>query len=215
METPPKKKIRMPPYKGLRPPPRSRNVLPVWAVTALSLSGFLTIAAIGIDAYILSHPAKDSTIAKTPADLLLAVTTATNRYVDPQKKFSIAKPAGWTVRFGDDGSDFDAKLEGPDRLVLYVVAADAPGETMENLKKTFADMEQNEGRATHITETTFHGLPAISRFTRMDLNALRSLDFLSGETSFHLMGLIPREEFDSHRAVIEALMETLQPGAQH
>jgi hypothetical protein len=213
----PKIKIKLPPYRGITAAPRDRHkVLPVWATTTLALIGFLAIAAFIADVYIVSKRA--ATIAppaRTPADLLLAVTAATNRYHDPQGRFSIAVPQGWTARFGGTNVEYDAKLEGPERLILYVIVGEAPGETIENLKKTFADTEQETGRMTHIEDVKFHDRPAIRRFCRMDIDALRSLDFLVGETSFHLMGIIPREKFETHTPIIDALMETAWPELKH
>ena len=209
----PKKKIRLPPYAGLKPAIRERHrILSPLAIATLVLIGFLAAAAFVTDLYIYSHRVlAPALVAKTPADLFFSVTTATNRYRDPLKRFSIAQPPGWTARFGGTNDDFDAKLEGPDRLELYIVVADAPGETIANLKKTFADTEQETSRMTHIEDAQFQGRPAIRRYCRMDINALRSLDFLVGDTSFHLMAMIPREHFESHSPVVDALMETIQP----
>ena len=208
-----RKKIKLPPYRGLNVSPRERHkVLPPWATTALAIFGFLAIAAFMADMYGFSRQSAVVVVPpKTPAQLLLSITTATNLYHDPQGRFSIAVPAGWTAKYGDTNVEFDAKLEGPERLILYVIVGDAPGETIENLKKTFAETEQETARLTHIEDVTFHGQPAIRRYCRMDTDALRSLDFLVGQTSFHLMGVIPRAQFESHSPVIDALMETIQP----
>lgn len=211
-----RKKIKLPPYRGLQPAANARHkVHPPWITIGLTAFGILAIVAFVADTYNFSRKADAGVVVpKTPADLMLAVTTATNRYVDPDGRFTIAKPAGWNAWYGDTNVEYDARLEGPGRMVLMVVVGDAPGETIDNLKKTFAEMEQDQGRVTHIAETNFHGLRAISRFTRMDLNALRILDFMAtSNTEFHLMGLIPREEYESHVPIMDALIDTLQPAA--
>jgi len=212
----PRKKIRLPPYKGLRPPSFNRHrVLPASIITALTIIGFLTIAAVIVDFYSFAHrPQAQVLVPKTPSELLLAVTTATNRYQDPQGRFSITVPKGWKAMFGGANVEYDAKLEGPDRMFLQVIVAKAPGETLDNLKKTFTNIELETARMTHIEDMQLAGRPAISRFCRMDTVAFRAVDFLVGDTSFHLMGIIPREHFESHRAIIDALIETIQPGPQ-
>ncbi len=211
----PRRKIKLPPYIGMQPPPHLRHKIhPPWLTVGLTVFGFLAIVALFADMFSFSRAVNGvAPVPKAPADLMLAITTTTNRYFDPLHRFSIALPPGWTASFGDSNVEYDAILEGPDRLALQVVIGDAPGETITNLVKSFSDMEQEVNRDTHITVTNFRGLPAISRFTRMDVNALRTLDFLAGtNTEFHLMGIIPREEFDTRRPIIDALIETLQPG---
>lgn len=212
--TGPRKKIKLPPYKGLRPPSFNRQrVLPGRVITALTVVGFLTMAAVVADMYGFARKPRAQALApRTPTELLLAVTTATNRYQDPQGRFSIALPRGWTAAYGGPDVEYDAKLEGPDRLFLQVIVAKAPGETLAHLRVTFSNIEQETARVTHIEDMDFAGRPAIGRYCRMDTVAFRAVDFLVGDTSFHLMGILPREHFATHRPVIDALMETIQPG---
>lgn len=208
------RKVKLPAYQGLRPAARQRHkVLPPWATALLTGVGLFAIIAFMADVYSFSRRPQAQALARIdPARMILAITSATNRYQDPQGRFSIALPPGWTAQFGDDRSEFDAKLEGPDRLRLFIIAAHAPGETMQNLKRVFSDIEQETARQTHIEDLQFQGRPAISRYCRMDVDALRSIDFLVGDTAFHLMAMIPREHFESQRVIVDALMETIRPG---
>lgn len=212
----PRKKIKLPPYVGLRPAPHERHkVLPVWATTGLVLLAVAVILALMADAVFLAKKkAADGVAVRTPAELLLAVTSATNRYVDRDGRFSIAVPKGWTAVYGGPEVEYDAKLNGPDRLVLQVMIGDAPAETLANLKRVFRNVELETMRETHIEDMTFRGQPAISRYCRMDINALRSVDFLHEGRAFHLMALIPRENFVSQRPVVDALMETIEPSTK-
>lgn len=208
-----KKKVKLPSYTGLRPTPIERHkVLPAWATLGLALIGIFVAVAFMADAFVLAKKkAAGAPPGLTPANLLLSVTQATNRYVDRDGRFTIAVPAGWQAVYGGTNVEYDALLTGPDRLRLQVIVGDAPLETLPNLKRVFGDIELETMRNTHIADMTFRGQPAISRYCRMDIDALRCVDFLHEGRAFHLMAQIPRENFESQRAVVDALMETIEP----
>ncbi len=212
---PKRKKIKLPDYKGLRPPPRERVVKthPTWLMMSILAVVLVGAAAFLFDTYRVATRTPDvSTVAKSPAELLLGISSSTNRYVDPLGRFSIGLPAGWQGRFGDTNVEYDALLTGPAKLKLYVMVAQAPGETIDHLKETFRDIEAEERRVMNVAEVSFQGRRAISRSCKVEFEALSSLDFMDGETSFHLMGVTPRELLDSYKPVITALMETLKAG---
>lgn len=211
-------KIKLPEYKGLRPPPRERAVKthPPWLMMSVLAVVLVGVVAFLFDTYRVATRTPDvSTVTKSPAELLLGISSTTNRYVDPLGRFSIGLPAGWQGSFGDTNVEYDALLTGPSKLRLYVMVAQAPGETIDHLKETFRDIEAEERRVMNIAEVSFQGRRAIARSCKVEFEGLSSLDFMDGETAFHLMGVTPRELLDSYKPVITALMETLKAGKSH
>ena len=201
-------KNQLPPLRRAR-----MTVMPGWMTAVLLVLGIAVVVALAVDFYHYAHPNPDSVAAvvvtKSPAEMLLAITTAKDVYRDPKGRFSVAVPGGWQVA-GTPDLGYDLTMEGPNLLWFSVMVTDDAEDSIETLKDKIKAMEQELQRDTHIQERDFKGHRAISRFTRMSLDSLCMIDLLDAGRSFHLVGKIPADEFERGRPVLDALMETFQ-----
>ena len=211
--TPPqRKKIKLPAYRGL-PGGRfdRKGGPPSWVQMSLLAGGILATVAIIADG---THFARVSGVVvkpQTPTDMFLSVSRATDRYVDPDRRFSIALPPGWTWQRKKNDEDYDLTLMGPERMQLAILVMYAPVKTLEELRKDCEETESEQRIVSHIEETKFKGHPAIQRFCRLKLSSFLALDVLAHGTAYHLMGTIPTERFESHRTVLSALIDSFEP----
>lgn len=208
----PRKKIRLPPYRGLRPPPIDRRKRQTsWMQLAMLVGGFVVAAALILDIAQVALARNAVASQRTPTTLMMDISRSTNRYVDRERRFTIAVPPGWTVQQKSGDEDYELTLSGPGKMQLCLLATYAPGKSLADLKKEFAETEADQRIITHIQDVVFKGRPAIQRFCRLKFSSYYALDLVAHGTAFHLMGTIPTDDFASHQPVISALIETFEP----
>ena len=111
-------KVRIPSHSRLHREP-ARAGLPPAVVVCLMLFGLLVVAALILDGkYILQRMAGPKPVADTASGMLVDVATATNRFRDEARAFSIALPDGWRVMNAEETAPYDIRFAGPSLLVI-------------------------------------------------------------------------------------------------
>lgn len=208
----PRKKIKLPPYRGVEAyAPAHLKPHPGWIRITLLAVGVLGTMAVMAD---MMQAAKVKSLApkqQSPTEILMSISRATNRYMDPDHRFSVAVPDGWRWERKKSDEDYDVTFYGPERIEVAMLAIYAPGKTLDELKKEFEETEQDQRIISHIETTTFKGHPAIQRFCRLKLLSFQSLDVLAHGTAYHLMASVSTDHYAELKPVVTAFADTFEP----
>lgn len=190
---------------------RSKGV-PGLVVGSLVLFGLLVIVAIFLDAAgfarRLSQPA--STV-HSAADLVIEMSTSTNRYVDAARAFSIALPPRWSVAPSDMAAPFDVRLAGPHLMGIAIQVTKVPYTSLDTLVGRLQAIERDRGIDTHIERIEFKGYPAARRTSRLTRETVHALDVIAGGCEYHLQFSMPSDLDANYRAVAQAMLDSFEP----
>lgn len=159
-----------------------------------------------------STPGASASRAGTPAGLV------GNNYTDPQGRFTLKVPQGWSVQSASSGIDFEAAPSSALRGAFQIAAEEvgtsitlddyATG-TMDSIKQTVSNYQDVQGG---IQQTTVAGLPARRfDFTGQDgPTNLRAaiIVVMKGTTAYGFLIAAAPEDFDAVFAQAKQFLDT-------
>lgn len=190
----------------------ARAGLPPAVVVSLMVFGLLVVVALILDGkYILTRMAGPRPVSETAPGMLIDVATATNRFRDEARAFSIALPDGWRVMSAEETAPYDIRLAGPSLIFIAVQVTPVRYTSIDVLVGRLRNIEQEEQRDTHIERIAFKGYPGIRRVIHLHRETVFMLDVLAEGREYHLQCGVPVDIEASHRPVVEAMLETFEP----
>jgi len=135
------------------------------------------------------------------------------RYEDPQGRFSLEPPAGWTARNLRDVKLFHAVFDGPRDTSLSIQAAEVPGETEETLWRKVLRVEREMQAETGMRFEYLAGKRVIVREAQLYRNKFLFVDFAEGGYSHHIQFSAPPELYETYKPLIFKVLESYRSGS--
>lgn len=174
--------------------------------------GLLVVGALILDGrYILQRMASPKPIADTAPGMLVDVMTATNRFRDEGRAFSIALPDGWRVMTAEETAPYDIRIAGPSLIFIAAQVTPVRYTSIDVLVGRLRNIEQEEQRNTHIERVEVGGYPGVRRVIHLHRETVFMLDVLGEGREYHLQCGVPADIAESHRPVVDAMLETFEP----
>lgn len=180
---------------------------------ALLLVALLAVIGLTVDLVTLRLRAqralKEDGITSVVSDVLIDITTATQRWTSADGRLSMILSPGWNV--AEDGPDtYDVTLRGPYRMELNVAVRDANPGGMEALREELLKIEESLHLTTSLQADTFQGHPAWRRTMPLQKSTVEALDWIDQGLAVHVLMAAPAETFPDFRPVLVELRESLR-----
>ena len=182
---------------------------PFWRI-GLMLGSLLFVGAFTLDVQLFKKRGPVPEKTANVGDQLINVLTTQRRHLDPQGRFSVAWPEGWTLQTGADVAPRDAFLFIPNFMELSIQITKVDYIDLAVLEARLKGKEAQFDADTHMEKIDFKGQPAIQRTCRIHTEKLYMLDFLENGYEYHLMVSVPPEKFDSYLPLIKELLNTFE-----
>lgn len=135
------------------------------------------------------------------------------RWEDPQGRFSLEPPAGWTLRKGADVKLFHAVFAGPHETSLAIQAAPVPGETEATLWKKVLRVEREMQAQTGMRFEYVGPRRVIVREAQLYRNKFLFVDFAEGGYSHHIQFAAPPALYETYKPLILKVLESYRSGS--
>jgi hypothetical protein len=174
--------------------------------------GVLVVIALMADLAWMSKPARP-VLYDVPTDLQnLVLNLHGERYVHPDGRFSIVKPAGWRMKVRPESHPYDVVFYGPNATDISIMATPVKYNTLPELMKDLEQSERESGLAMNKDPFFFKGAPAVKRLARLRTTSVLALDFVRNNVAYHVICGVPPEYFEQYEPVLMDVLNTWEFG---